>query len=101
MSKHYFSPAEFFKFKFLPLVKDYRGEYYPILSDRYVLSVWVGVLAKKFRKTRHEILCYLLWKQYLCLMVIDRNVYNGCTFCYNIGLSPPTLGERVCVHVCV
>ena len=22
-------------------------------------------------------------------------------FCYNIGMHPPTLGERVCVHVCV
>ena len=21
-------------------------------------------------------------------------------FCYNIGMPPPTLGERVCVHVC-
>ena len=41
-----FSPAECFKFKFLPLVKDYPGEYYPILSDRYVVLVWVAFLAK-------------------------------------------------------
>ena len=46
-------------------------------------------------------LWYYLWKQYLCLRVIDRNVYNGCTFCCNIGLSPPTQGKRVCRHVCV
>ena len=47
MSKLYFSPAKFFKFEFLPLVKDHPGEYYPILSDRYVLPVWVGFLAIK------------------------------------------------------
>ena len=46
-------------------------------------------------------LCYFFWKQNLCLMVIDRNVYNAFTLCYNIGLSPPALGERVCLHVCV
>ena len=46
-------------------------------------------------------LCYFFWKQNLCLVVIDRNVYNGFTLCYNIGLSPPALGERVCLHVCV
>ena len=46
-------------------------------------------------------LCYFFWKQNLCFMVIDRNVYNGFTLCYNIGLSPPALGERVCLHVCV
>ena len=34
-------------------------------------------------------------------MVIDRNVYNGCTFCYNIGLSLPTQEQRVCLHVCM
>ena len=45
MSKHY--QTKFFKFKFLPLVSDYLGEYYPILSDRCVLSIWVGFLAKK------------------------------------------------------
>ena len=33
--------------------------------------------------------------------VIDRNVNNGCIFCYNIGMPPPTLGERLGVHVCV
>ena len=38
---HNFSPVKFFKFKYLPLVKDYFGEYYPILSDRYLLLVWV------------------------------------------------------------
>ena len=32
-------------------------------------------------------------------MAIDRNVYNGYTFCYNTGLSPPTL-ESVCICVC-
>ena len=42
-----FSPAKFLKFKFLPLVKDYPGEKYPILSDRYVMLVWVAFLAKK------------------------------------------------------
>ena len=46
MLKRYFSPAKFFEFKFLPLVKDYPGEYYPTLSDRYVLPVWVGFLAE-------------------------------------------------------
>ena len=55
MSKHYFRPAKFFKFKFLPLVKDCLGEYYSILSHRFVLLVWVGFLAKKFPKTRYEI----------------------------------------------
>ena len=45
MSKHYLSQAKFFKFGFLPLVKDYLGKYYPILSDRYVLPGWVGFLA--------------------------------------------------------
>ena len=48
-----FSPAKFFKFKFLPLVKDYPGEYYPILSDRYVMLVWVAILTKRFSKTRY------------------------------------------------
>ena len=42
-----FSPAECFKFKFLPLVKDYPGEYYPILSDKYAMLVWVAFLVKK------------------------------------------------------
>ena len=48
------SPAKFFKFKFLPLVKDYPGEYYPILSDRYVMLVWMAILAKTFSKTRYK-----------------------------------------------
>ena len=46
-------------------------------------------------------LWYYLWKEYLCLMVIGRNVYNGCTFCYDIGLLLPIQEERVCLHVCV
>ena len=45
--KQNFSPAKFLKFKFLPLVKDYSGKKYPILSDRYVMLVWVAFLAKK------------------------------------------------------
>ena len=49
-----FSPANFFKFKFFPLVKDYPGEYYPILSDKYVMLVWVAVLAKRFSKTMYK-----------------------------------------------
>ena len=32
-----FRPAKFFKFKFLPLVKDYPGEYYSLLSDIYAM----------------------------------------------------------------
>ena len=55
---HNFSPAKFFKFKFLPLVKDYPGEYYPILSDRlsdrYVMLVCVALLAKSSSKTRYK-----------------------------------------------
>ena len=51
---HNFSPAKFFKFKFLPLVKDYPGEYYPILSDRYLMLVWVAILAKWFSKTKYK-----------------------------------------------
>ena len=39
-------------------------------------------------------------------MIIYRNVYNGCTFCYNIRVSPPFLGGKcvftfVCLSVCV
>ena len=50
MSKLYFSPTKFFKTNSLPLVKE--REYYPVLSDRYVLPVWVGFLSKKnFLKT--------------------------------------------------
>ena len=44
---------------------------------------------------------YFFWKQYLCFMVIDKNVYNGCTFFSNIRLFPRALVERVCVHVFV
>ena len=34
---------------------------------------------------------FMLWKQYLCLMVIDRNVCNGCTFstCPSFSYSDP------------
>ena len=46
-------------------------------------------------------LWYYLWKEYLCHMVIGRNVYNGCTFCYDIGLLLPIQEERVSLHVCV
>ena len=49
-----FCPAKSFKFKFWPLVKDYPGEYFPILSDRYVMLIWVAILAKRFSKTRYE-----------------------------------------------
>ena len=32
-------------------------------------------------------LCYFLWKQYLCVMVIDRNVYNDCIFYVCLSFS--------------
>ena len=52
--KHYFNPAKNFQIWLLVSSKDYLGEYFPILPDRYVLPVWV-FWQKKSPINRYEI----------------------------------------------
>ena len=94
-------PAKSFQIKFMFLMKNFMEKYCPILSDRYVLPVWMGFLAKNILHYFVNISFLLLVEKYLCLMVIDINFYSHCTFCYNIGLPPSNPWKRVCVHVCV